>query len=979
MLWDVWEFIVDWFKLTLTPAMKNLFSSKKNFTGMFLAVLILQILLCVICIAGVSNIIGQNDILDDVERYIADDEELMWAVEVISNSTMILIGALCIWVICALTVYWKMTVAAADRSRYVWGMFICYGSARKKILKMLLCELNITMLVALVLAYPIAFLICREAAPATAEILASPGSFWLAFIIVLIAVRFCAGFQTRLICRQTCVSLLGGEGVVENIISPRRSGSLICGFTPLRIAKTVFWRSRRYYASLALAAALPAVIWVCCQTASVSEMTALDEDIEEFVISAPTGLASETLELEYFDELDDIEGVASIRAEAKGSGYSLGIHVLVESDNVTGNTEYVKLSELCADSKFSFVPCNDLSFFCNTGVSYSVAEGEAVVVFGGRYRHDIWDESVEPPNDLKKYLLVSPSADDLEYPKNLLDDSYDYIKLKIKDTVSNSTDGVNFNIDGVFVILNPTDYEKVTKLDAESRNFAVNSDIFEIDTSAYSDGSFQITAKKSLLEQVPEVGGAIVIENSSIAYTAEMDFLNQDKTKDEAENLEHLVRNGVINSRVFMIYEVEEIGDTVRMRVAPQSVSIVMKIFPAGDKLTINIGTPILEGTRLKVIARNPKVDFSVSYSTVSLSGTATFDFMSDVSAEEIKSFMVLEATDIADTDGVVWLEDVYATNEFTLVCADTITPASMGFEDIYVSERGAVVIIPTGGNIPFTVEDGQDLFIARSIPFDPSDYEDNYKFFDNNSYLLQRQMEASKYQYERLTVDEVVEGNVDSVHIFVDEAVYSAIIGLEKPYIQLGVLIESDVTPDEYATITAELSEWVRLTTTDEEPISFSAVGEYFGVMLRAAADYSVWLRIIALMTPLLIPMIWYYPQSMTFARRRNDCRILLDIGRRKRELRRMFLWEALMAAAVAAVGVIVLTPIGMLIFDITIDLFEMPLEFDFASFDAVSFVLALAVSAACAAMTVIIGGETAILSKRKMKRKENGKNGAS
>lgn len=979
MLWDVWEAFVDWVKLTLTPALKNLFSSKKNFIGMFLAVLILQTLLCVICIAGVSNIVGQNALLNDVEKYVAHDNELKWAVEVISNSTMILIGALCIWAVCAITLYWKMTVAAADRSRYVWGMFVCYGSARKKILKMLLCELNITMLVALAISYPVAYFICIYVAPPTAKIFAYPGSFWLALIIVLIAVRLCAGFQTRLIYRNTCVSLLSGEGVIENIISPRMSGRLIFGFTPFRISKTVFWRSRRYYASLALAAALPAVIWVCCQTASFSEMTALEEDIEEFVISAPTGLSSDILELEYFDELDDINGVSSIRAEAKGSGYAFGIHVLVESDNVTGNTEYVKLNELCADSNFSYVSSDDPSFFCNTGVSYKVDEGEAVLVLGNRYQHDIYDENDKEIDTKEKYLLISPSAEKLEYPKNLLDDNYKYLKLKIKDTVSNVTNGLNFNLNGVFVILNPNDYEKITNVGSEYQNFTVNSDIFEINTSTYNDGSFQIKVKKSLLERIPEVGGAIIIENSSIAYYAEMDFLNQDKTKDEAENLEHLVRNGVINPKMYMIYEVEEAGDTVCLRVAPQGVSIVMKMFPLGDKLTINIGTPLLSGSRLKVIARNPNTDFLVSYSTVTLSGIAEFDFMSDVVAEDVKSFMVLETADVADTKGTVLLEDVYATNDFTLVCADNITPASMGFKNIDVSDGEAVVVVPKLGNVPFTVDDGQNIFIAKSIPFDPLDYEDNFKFLNNKIYLLQRQMEASEYQYEQLSVNEVIESDVNGVYIFVDEKVYSTIIGLEKPYTQLDVLIKSDVSPVEYSSITAELAEWVRLTTTEEEPISFASLGEYFGIMLRAAADYSVWLRVIAIMTPLLIPMIWYYPQSMTFARRRNDCRILLDIGRRKRELRRMFLWEALMVAGVAALGVIVLTPIGILLFDVTIDLFEMPLEFDFAAFDVVSFVLALGVSAVCAAMTVVVGGEMAILPKRKMKRKEKGENGAS
>jgi hypothetical protein len=55
------------------------------------------------------------------------------------------------------------------------------------------------------------------------------------------------------------------------------------------------------------------------------------------------------------------------------------------------------------------------------------------------------------------------------------------------------------------------------------------------------------------------------------------------------------------------------------------------------------------------------------------------------------------------------------------------------------------------------------------------------------------------------------------------------------------------------------------------------------------------------------------------------------------------------------------------------------MPLEFNFAAFDVVSFALALGVSSVCAAMTVIIGGETAIFTKRKQKRKEKGENGAS
>lgn len=976
MFWDVWEAIVDWFKFTLKPALKNLFSSKKNFVGMFLAVFLLQTLLCIICIAGVSNIISQNELLNDVERYITEDEELLWAVEVIANSTMILIGALCIWVICALTVYWKMTVAAADRSRYVWGMFICYGSARKKILKMLLCELYVTMLTALGLAYPTAYFICSEIAPAASNIIASPASFWIAFIIVFIAVRLCASFQTRLICRHTCVSLLGGEGVIENIISPRRSGKLVAGFTPFRAAKTLFWRSRWYYASLALAAALPAVIWICCQTASVSEMIALEADIYEFSISTPTGLSSQILEDEYIDELNDIEGVSSIRAEAYGSAYSLGIHVLVENKNTTENSEYVKLNDVYADSDIFFVSSDDLAFNCNSGLTYSVEQGEAVIILGGKYKYDVWDEDVYPPKRIDKYIMICPaSVEDAEYPENLIDDSYEYLKFKLTDTQSNSNDGKYFAVDGTYIILHPEDYGAVTSLDAGRDDFVIKNKDISVYRNLYKDGSFEIAVPSELLSTMPKVGGVIVFNEAEYSYKAEMDFITDDKTLSEEERFEHIVRNGILTSNKLMIYGVREEGENIYMRVAPAGERIIMKSFPGGDNLSIRIGTPEFNSTRLSIIARTYEGDFSVEYGKISLLGNANFKFESSVSGKGIGSFAISESVDIAEPSGMVKLEDVFASNNFTLVCGDSMTVSSLGFEDIGVSEGRAVAVIPKNGNLPFMVNNGEDILISITIPFDPSKEPDNFKVLNDKNFLLERQLEANKYQYVRVTIDEVVVGDVDDVYIFVDENTYSSVIGLEKPYTHLGILIRSDLTPVEYSNVTAEISEWVRLTSTDEEPITFTTIGEYFGVMLRAAADYSVWLKVIALMTPMLIPLIWYYPQSMTFARRRNDCKIMLDIGRRKRELRRMFLWESLMAAGVAVLGVILLTPIGILLFDITIYLFELPLEFDSATFDVKSFVFALFVSAFCAAMTVIFGGTSAIEArKNRRERKENG-----
>ena len=70
MFWDLWEYVTNMFRTTIFPALKNLFSSKKFFASMLIAIFVLQTLLCVICIAGINNIIEQN--ADGIKVTVAD-------------------------------------------------------------------------------------------------------------------------------------------------------------------------------------------------------------------------------------------------------------------------------------------------------------------------------------------------------------------------------------------------------------------------------------------------------------------------------------------------------------------------------------------------------------------------------------------------------------------------------------------------------------------------------------------------------------------------------------------------------------------------------------------------------------------------------------------------------------------------------------------------------------------------------------------
>ena len=154
MFWDLWEYVTNMFRTTIFPALKNLFSSKKFFASMLIAIFVLQTLLCVICIAGINNIIEQNTILDACSMYISahtgkytGDAELADQVEVISGSLGIFLGALCIWWICAMTIYYRIAAASSERNRYVWGLYMTFGAHKLKVRRMLLTELYLTLAV----------------------------------------------------------------------------------------------------------------------------------------------------------------------------------------------------------------------------------------------------------------------------------------------------------------------------------------------------------------------------------------------------------------------------------------------------------------------------------------------------------------------------------------------------------------------------------------------------------------------------------------------------------------------------------------------------------------------------------------------------------------------------------------------------------------------------------------------------------------
>ena len=988
MLGDLWEYLIDFFNMTIKPALRNLFSSKKFFISMLLAIFVLQALLCVICIAGINNVVEQNDILEACAIYIAantgeytGDAELLQQVEVISGSAGIFAGALCIWWLCAMTIYYRMAAASAERNKYVWGLYITYGSYKKKIRRMLLTELYLTLAAGMALGFPTAYLICRFWA-GKEDLISLDGAFGLALLIAVISIRICAEIEVRLITSKSCNTLLGAEGAAGNIVSPRRSGKLSKGYSAPRYAATAFWRLRRYYIAVALAAAVPVVVWVCCMTASISETQILQEDIDEFAIKSSVGFDPEILQNEFIEELEEIPGVSSVWSLASGNATSLGTHALLTSAQTASVGSCATLAAVYADGDAYIADAYDPVFLLHTGFEGHPNSGEVVIIMptdDQPYNFD--DVTLDGATDI--YLMIAISKTDGKI--QIIDDINDDIEHKLTDS-SNEYEYMRFRVVGGFnsyrngyleesgdyiytdrpyFLLSTEDYEKITSIKMSSLRETIENGKITIDTSQYTDGSFLITVKGGL-ETLPSAGDAISLDKTASARLtayADGEYLSYDEQFNAITEYEKTVNATTTFSQLYIIDAYQQDGDTV-LHVSPRTSILLHRFvsYPVFITNRLQLGTMEIEGDNdyglndaITYVASTYDKPFSVTYHSVNISGILTVCRPTAYRAADLGTYILFEDGRIKDPSDKYRLSDVYATNNFTLVCSDSITPDVLGIDATSPENDEAVLLLPTSGSQLFTLTKGDSLKIARAKDVTITDSMLNL----DPLYRLTKQLETENYEYEELFVCEIkaYEGIITPM-ILVSSNTYSKIVGKELPYNTINVMIDSDLKLSHYNKLKNELILWMQLTEDEEGEMTLTTTNNYFDILLRRAADYSIWLKIIATLVPFLIIPAWYYPQTMMFTRRREDYLTLFHIGKTHRDIRKIFALESLMAAGLAILG-------------LAVDYFALPMEFRIAAFDFGALAIGCVVGAIGAAGTVWLGYLTA--------RKEIKKNGNS
>ncbi|MBO5415755.1 MAG: hypothetical protein J6A83_03920 [Clostridia bacterium] len=986
--------------MTIRPAMKNLFSSKKSAIGMLCVMLILQTLLSVICITGVENIKTQNNILKDHNANLAlyseseekteapvtdasdseltdsaaSDEGRLVPSEVNSalNGIPIFGGFLCLWIITAIIVYQRISSASADRDKYMWGMYITYGAQRKKVRNILKYELYSVLAVATIPSYFLAlklcnFLVSKQGYQYSFEVI----PFLLVLLFSYICIRLVVAYEVKLIGRRSCTELLKEEEGPSKLCRPRRTGILRKGFSPLRYAATSFMRLRKYYVMLALAAAIPAIIWICCQTAAYSQNQYLSSDIKEYKITIKNGITENDLKKVYFKNLCEIQGVSSVTSSAIYPADEISMFMLADRSQYKDESASILHGyDVYADGD-AVLACCSQAFKNKTGLSmkvprgkvtvilpnddtsYSFEEGETLCVavsrLDGKIRTDIVDVNTAIEQDL---------SEEYEYELFTIDKV-----TSLRRTFASSS---FINVEQPYFLFNEADFEKITSLSPNYFSHDINDAQISFDPSVKEDGSIDLVIGKSDLAVLPKKGDTIQLRGSA-SYNITL------RTQD-GETLNNCLQ---LTFNLLNVNSVSVSDNQVNINASPR-VSAVMK-YDMVEPTVIFFGLPeqIPSDAENSIYLPHDTEDGAIRVydSTVTLDFSESVIFTDPtVRAADAGTHLKLGGANISaqTKEKKLLLENLYGNNLFDIVCGDSTTTEALGI-DVTVTESGkAAIILPEKYLYDFDLAIG-DIIRINKTEFDVSQYEsDNWQLKDPKERLSE--IIGKSFEYQRFEITEIIYSDeAKRPQVIICGEDFASAMNIAAPYTQLNVFLDNSVDSERYAAINDSLTyelQKISLLSSNASSANIVSNGAFLDFLLKKNANHGLWISVIGTLIPLTLPFIWYYPLATLFERRRHDYITLKNLGKKKSKIRAIFFLEGLMVALTALIAIALLCYPCMLAFDLVCFLFELPIDFNVSFLTPATFISACAAGLFCVALSFVICYFIAAPKKPKIKK---------
>lgn len=999
MFWEIAEDIRNAVKMTILPALRNLFSSFKSLIGMFLVMLVLQMILSVVCISGIENIKNQQTVLNDFQEIVtasdkyqkkpqtpttenasteqgsdtATESETADGVdsEIVStalNSTSIFVGAVIIWGVCAITVYQKVTFAAADRDKYIWGMLITHGAKVKKIRGMLKWELYIPHLAATVCAYPLSALLYNYA-------LRDHGYNYKHSIVTILAIlvlsyiciRLVVEYEVLLIKRMSCNEMLREEDAPKSVCYPRRHSRLIYGFSAPRYATNTFIRMRKYYLSLAAIAAIPAIIWTCFSVSATSEDKYLASDIGEFAVKARDGIGEEELNKIINKELSDIEGISFVRAGAYFDSAKIYTHMLSDGSHFINKDYTPFLTSTYADNTITLCyPDKALESALGYAVS-GVTKGTVKIIspanssnynFGGGDKiylavskldgsiRTVTDPSVLIAEEIKEewsYIELEVTSQSRVNPQVLTKDGY-------------------VNVNGTYFLLNKDDFETITALSVERGEQKVDIKDVKYTTTLDDKASFTLTIPRSLIKDEIVAGDRV-----DIGGRFYVDIKLTVPPKYEGREPSTYTRSYSTNFTYTYVNSVTYTTNDIILNVSPCETATLEATIGISKGKYIAFGTPPIASNEEVYCPATAGESLELTNGSVVISSLdVKVHTGCSLTAAEVGTHAIISGKSMNNTDGLYLLENIYADSSFVIACNDPTTRATLGVDGVKLTKSGtAVLVLPSFALHNYKLSVGDRVRFAVTVD-DVADRSEDSTTAQGSYDTLSSQLLLNKYEYVSCQlIDVIYSDSVSKPHVFVSTGDYTAIINKEAPYINFTIYLRNDIDSTKYGEIRKDVGYWASGKTY--KPTT-SSTGEYLQFLLRKNANYSTLISLISILIPFIVPFIWYYPMTTLHERRKTEFKVLDAMGKRRSQLRATFAIEGALVSASAFITVILATWPAMFVFKTVCKLCSLPLEFEYANLTLPVLLTAAALSAVCAAASFAL---SFVISAPKRRRK--------
>ena len=968
MLWEIADYFKKLIKMTVIPALRNLFSSFKSLVGMLLVMFVMQMLLSVICIFGVENIKSQQAVLKNFNALISSSNiqtgssSFTFLPETLAtalSSTSIFIGALAIWGVCALTVYQKVTFACADRDKYIWGMYVTHGAKSKKVKAMLKCELYLPHLIATAAAYPASLYILNYLL-SSYGLSYTPNAFTVISVLVIsyVCIRLIVEYESILIKNMSCTDMLKEEDAPKSVCFPRRHSKLIFGFTPARYGTNTFIRMRKYYISLAAIAAIPALIWICFQVSATSEDMYISSSVNEFTVKLEHGMSASELESMTNKAFSSLDGVDSVKADASYRADLLGSYIMADRSHFEAPDELPLYGGHYANGKAVICAYNK-AFKQGTGVSLAkVREGTVTVVCpttDSAYSFEADDKITAVIS--RKNGEVSLFAGEEPTLENQYDDGYDRISLTVGSVVTcheQMLSGTGFTyVDKTYFVLNDSDYERMTSISPKAFSQEIFiEDVIAVDKTLAYDASFNIILKKSALQELPREGDCLEVEGRykmTLTLTelpAYEDPTPTVWTKTVSESFDYAYINAVrVN------------GDMVTLEVTPYDIITIHSGAGAIPSVYLALGTPPLDTTPTTYFASTCTDRLVLSNTSVSIQDNLLeIHTMSDTTGDECGAYLMMHSKNLSDEmeSSLELIETLHADSDLYVTSADSSSAIGLMDDIPCPSPLGVVLVLPDNMINQYKFAIGDKLRIAITQQ-DVAAYDPNALIYGSSFDALTAILNEDAHEMLTLYVENILYNNdISDPHIIMTPEIFSVIINEDAPYTSFSIYVSAHLDSEEYAELRQNIGIWAARQLHNRT--SVTSTGEFLRQILHKNANYSTILSLIAMIIPLIVPFIWYYPLSSLFDRRRTELYLLEAMGKKRSHVSKAFLVEGMLVCICAFITVILLCYPAMFFFKTVCDYCKIPLEFEYSALSAPTLVLAAVFSCISAALSFAI-----------------------